>query len=261
MEETVSQSTGKLKPISWQLSVLLTLIPAGAAAAMIHIAIPRAVERTGTPFLYYYLPWWIGYMAIYLVASLVGYHLEGNAWDWPTLKSRFRLHSIRGRVWLWFLALLGTFIVAILLVNFLGPQLSSIPFLRMPDEFPTELNPSHPEGMQSGIFMGVALQGKWWILAVYFVGWLINIFGEEFWFRGYLLPRQEREHGSRAWITHGFIWALNHIWQLWTLVILFPYSFLWSFVIQRGRNTWIPILVHGLGNFIPVVGILLGVMG
>ena len=40
--------------------------------------------------------------------------------------------------------------------------------------------------------MGMPLAGKWWVAVVFFVaGWLLNIFGEEFWFRGYILPRQE----------------------------------------------------------------------
>jgi membrane protease YdiL (CAAX protease family) len=254
-------SSNGMKPISWQLSVILTIIPSGLATFLIYFVIPREIERTGTPFLYYYLPWWIGYMAIYLIASLVGYQLEGNAWDWQTFKARYRLQPIRGKSWWWLWLLLVTFVIAILLANILGPTLSSVSFLQMPSEFPPELNPNHPDGMRSGIFMGVALKGRWWIVAVYFAGWLINIIGEELWFRGHLLPRQELEHGDRAWIIHGIIWGLNHIWQRWTLVILFPYAFLWSYVIQKGKNTRIPIIVHGLGNLIPLVVIVMGVLG
>jgi membrane protease YdiL (CAAX protease family) len=41
-------------------------------------------------------------------------------------------------------------------------------------------------------FMGIPLHGSWWI-AVYYVLVLLfgNIAGEELWWRGYLLPRQE----------------------------------------------------------------------
>ena len=109
--------------------------------------------------------------------------------------------------------------------------------------------------------MGVVLKGKWWIAVLYFVGWVFNIFGEEFFFRGYLLPRQEAAYGKRAWLVHGLTWTVHHLWQSWTLVILFPYAFLWSFLIQRGKNTWIPILVHGAGNLIPLIVILTGVIG
>jgi len=155
---------------------------------------------------------------------------------------------------------IGT-IIAIAGLNFLGGTLSSIPLFSMPPEFPPELNPNHPNGLITGEFMGLPLKGQWWLVIVYFIGWVLNIFREEFWFRRYILPRQEVAYGNRAWISHGVIWAANHLFQVWTLVILFPYAFLWSYFIQRGKNTCIPIIVHGLGNFIPLVVIIIGVIG
>lgn len=200
-------------------------------------------------------------MALYFFVSLVAYRREGNPLTWDHFRARYRLRPIQGRDWRWFVALLGTFIVAIALLGLFGNKLSSLPGLSMPASFPPELNPSHPDGLKAGEFMGVALKGKWWIAIVYFVGWMLNILGEEFWFRGYMLPRQEAAYGEWAWSVHGLIWALNHLWQLWTLVILLPYSFLWSYIIQKGENTWIPIIVHGLGNLIPLVVIVIGVIG
>jgi hypothetical protein len=41
-------------------------------------------------------------------------------------------------------------------------------------------------------FMGVTLKGQWWITIVYFSALLFNIFDEEFWWWGYILPRQEK---------------------------------------------------------------------
>lgn len=46
--------------------------------------------------------------------------------------------------------------------------------------------------------MGVRLKGQWWIAVIYFIGWGLNIFGEEFWFRGYMLPRQESQKPKEA---------------------------------------------------------------
>jgi len=57
------------------------------------------------------------------------------------------------------------------------------------------------------------------------------------------------------------VWVLHHAWQGWTLVILVPYSFLWCYIIQRGRNNLIPIVVHGLANTVPLVMIVVGVAG
>gem|GEM_PF-2187334 len=38
------------------------------------------------------------------------------------------------------------------------------------------------------------------MLAVCAVGWLCNILGEEFWYLGFMLPRQELTHGRLAWL-------------------------------------------------------------
>jgi membrane protease YdiL (CAAX protease family) len=254
-------NTTNIKPLNIWWSLILVLIPAGTAALLIHFVIPGIIRKHNIPFLYAYLPWWIGLMSLYFVGSLIAYRLEGNPLTLSHFANRFRLRKIQGRDWLWFAALLTTFVIVMAGVALWGKELSSLPGLSMPTEFPAELNPSKPGGMVPGEFMGVSLKGQWWIAVVYFIGWVLNIFGEEFWFRGYILPRQEAAYGKWAWSVHGLIWALNHVWQVWTLVILLPYSFLWSFIIQRGKNTWIPIIIHGLGNLIPLILIIVGVIG
>jgi len=250
-----------IKPLNIWWSLILVLLPAGTAALLIHFLIPFIVREHSIPFLYAYLPWWIGFMSLYFVSSFVAYRLEGNPLTLTHFANRYRLRKMRGGDWLWFAALLTTFVIAIAGLAVWGEKLSSLPGLSMPTAFPAELNPSNPAGMVPGEFMGVSLEDQWWIAGVYFIGWMLNIFGEEFWFRGYMLPRQEAAYGKWAWSVHGLIWALNHVWQVWTLVILLPYSFLWSFIIQRGKNTWIPIVIHGLGNLVPLIVIIAGVIG
>lgn len=250
-----------IKPLNIWQSLALVIVPAGTAAWLLHVVIPPIVERNNIPFLYLYLPWWIGFMLIYFVASFVAYRLEGNPFTLTRFADRYRLHKIQGREWIWLLALFITFVIAISGVGIFGKELSSLPLLSMPDAFPPELDPSDRIGRVPGEFMGASLKGQWWIAIIYFLGWVLNIFGEEFWFRGYILPRQEVAYGKWAWSVHGLMWAINHLFQVWTLVILFPYAFLWAYLIQRGRNTWIPIIVHGLGNFVPLVVILMGVIG
>jgi membrane protease YdiL (CAAX protease family) len=200
-------------------------------------------------------------MLIYFIASFAAYKLEGNVFTLSQFAHRYRLHRIRGREWFWFFALLITFAIALAGLGIWGDELSSLPALSMPAAFPAELDPSNPEGRVPGEFMGVELKSQWWIAVVYFLGWVLNIFGEEFWFRGFMLPRQEVAYGRWAWSLHGLVWTINHLFQVWTLVILFPYAFLWSYIIQRGKNTWIPIIAHGAANLIPLIVIIIGVIG
>jgi len=88
--------------------------------------------------------------------------------------------------------------------------------------------------------------GRYWLLLVWFPFWILNILGEEFLWRGVMLPRQEIAFGKYAWLIHGFGWGLFHIafgWQL--LIALIPLIFIQSFVVQRTKNSWIGVIMHG----------------
>jgi membrane protease YdiL (CAAX protease family) len=87
---------------------------------------------------------------------------------------------------------------------------------------------------------------QYWIIALWFPYWLLNIVGEEFLWRGVMLPRQEITFGKLTWIYHSFGWALFHIifgWQL--LLMMIPVLFILPKVVQHRGNTWIGVIIHG----------------
>jgi membrane protease YdiL (CAAX protease family) len=87
---------------------------------------------------------------------------------------------------------------------------------------------------------------RFWLLAIWFPYWILNIMGEEILWRGVMLPRQELAFGKWAWFYHGIGWGLFHIafgWQL--LVTLLPILFIQSYVVQRRKNTWTGVVIHG----------------
>ena len=89
-------------------------------------------------------------------------------------------------------------------------------------------------------------KGRYWLLLVWFPYWILNILGEEFIWRGVMLPRQEITFGKYAWVIHGFGWGLFHIafgWQL--LITLIPLIFIQSYVVQKTKNSWIGVIMHG----------------
>lgn len=120
-------------------------------------------------------------------------------------------------------------------------------------------------GMLSGVFMKVLeliigkfdhsppfmtfeplSEGRYWLLLVWFPYWILNIFGEEFLWRGVMLPRQEIAFGKYAWLIHSIGWGLFHIsfgWQL--LITLIPIIFIQSFIVQKTKNSWTGIIIHG----------------
>ena len=88
--------------------------------------------------------------------------------------------------------------------------------------------------------------GRFWLLLVWIPYWILNILGEEFIWRGVMLPRQEITFGKYAWLIHGFGWGLFHIafgWQL--LITLIPILFLLPYIVQKTKNSWVGVIIHG----------------
>jgi membrane protease YdiL (CAAX protease family) len=104
------------------------------------------------------------------------------------------------------------------------------------------------EALTPGVLFGMQLRGQWWVIGVYFIGWVFNILGEEFWYRGWMLPRQELAFGRFAWIVNGVIFTFQHTLQPWNYLMILPGALFMVYVIQRRRNTWIGIIQHGLLN-------------
>jgi membrane protease YdiL (CAAX protease family) len=104
-------------------------------------------------------------------------------------------------------------------------------------------------------------KGRYWLLLIWLPYWILNILGEEFLWRGVMLPRQEVAFGKYTWLIHGFGWGLFHIafgWQL--LITLLPLIFIQSYVIQKTKNSWIGVFMHGAINGPSFVAICFGLI-
>ncbi len=103
--------------------------------------------------------------------------------------------------------------------------------------------------------------GRYWLLLVWLPYWILNILGEEFLWRGVMLPRQEVAFGKYAWLIHSFGWSLFHIafgWQL--LIMLLPLIFIQSYIVQRTKNSWAGVIMHGAINGPSFIAICFGLI-
>jgi membrane protease YdiL (CAAX protease family) len=250
-----------LKPIPLWESLILTLAPAMLLYVFYSFMMPSLMQTVRYPFLVVYLIAWGGGEALIFFASLVVYKTEGNPSTWKAFTSRYRVHKMGRKDWGWLAGLFVFSIITYFGLTFTAEWLGSMPGFSPPDFFPSELTPGAAGKLIPGEFMGLPLKGMWWVLVVYFFGWLFNILGEEFWFRGYMLPRQELTHGRYAWIVQGVLFTLFHIFWKWNLIAILPSSLLMAYVIQRRQNTWISILSHGIMNFLPMIYIFQSILG
>ncbi len=92
-------------------------------------------------------------------------------------------------------------------------------------------------------------KSQYWIFLVWIPFFFFNIFGEELLWRGFILPRQKLNSDTANWTLNSLGWLLFHIAFGWKLVVLLlPILIINPFIVQKTKNTWTGILIHGLIN-------------
>jgi membrane protease YdiL (CAAX protease family) len=251
----------RVKPMGVLRSIAFFIVPAAVLYGTHYSIVPALLSSTGYPYLVGYMIGWVSTMFIFFVAALAAYRLEGNAVDWANFAARYRLMRMTGGDWLWAVTIFAFAMTTYLGLSFTGDWLAGIPAFAPHPSFHPEFGPQSTRAHVPGMLMGMDLAGKWWVAVVFLTGWFLNICGEELWFRGYILPRQELALEKHAWIANGLMFGFNHIWQPWNLLVIIPGALAGAYVVQRRRNTWILIVMHALSNFSLVVLVTLNVMG
>ncbi len=244
----------------WQ-TLLFAVVPAVVVYSAHWFVAPALSARLHQPYLVTYLICWGTTEVGFFAAALIAYRAEGNPARWSAFVERYRLRRPGGGDLLWALGTLAAMGLSAAALGFSARWLGSLPAFAPHPVFPRELTPEALSGLVPGAFMGMGLKGAWWVLGVYALGWAFNILGEELWYRGFLLPRQEQSHARLAWLVNGLcFWVLHVVWK-WNLIALLPGSLVLSYVAQRRRTTWVGLLAHGVLNVTPLVAIAAGVLG
>ena len=253
----------QLRPMSFPLAIILFGISALIFRFCVYDLMPKLMSFGVVPFWSFLVSYSL-VLVLMAVASFIGFHLEGYPMTLGAFAERFRFYRIHGKEFLW---ILGLFILGFLLTGpliFTAQAIARIPIFSPPAFLPSVVNPLTPQIGKLTEFMGVSLSGNWWVAGIYFIFLTcFNIFCEELWFRGYILPRQEITHGRWTWIIHGILWMLFHVPVYpWYLLYLLPTALTVTFAAQHFRNTWASYAVHFIGNGILVmIPIVIGIAG
>jgi membrane protease YdiL (CAAX protease family) len=132
---------------------------------------------------------------------------------------------------------------------------SLFPFLAEPPSFDFGSILESPDIM-------ARLVGNWGFVALLVLLSVFNIFGEEFLFRGALLPKMNGVFGKWDWVANGLLFTLYHVHQPWGFLSTWIEDiFALAFPAKRFRSTWMSIIIHGTQSvfflFI-VLGLVLG---
>lgn len=256
--------TRALKPLPPSTALLYFGIPALVLVFSVYYLIPYFMGRGNTEFVSYSLALLIP-LILMLAASFIGLRMEGYPVNWESIKQRFRLRKMDRTDWIWTGISLVIMLVSAGVFGVLGQILVTNGLIPLPLRIPTALlDPTvDPANMMNVVMnaLGPNVKGNWGLVVLTLILLFFNIIGEEFWWRGLILPRQELTHGRNTWLIHGTLWALFHAFKYWSVIGLLPVCLTLSYVAQRRQNTWPGMITHFIVNglsLIPLIGVVLG---
>jgi uncharacterized protein len=206
----------------------------------------------------------LGLVWLFVLSMIIVRREEGDL-RWATVKRRLRLNTPRepatgeprARLWLWVVP----FLVAVALVELVlntpleNAWVSVFPFL------------AEPQGYSLDAILGsqeilARLEGAWWFFALFVVQAAFNtILGEEFLFRGVLLPKMEGVFGRWSWVANSILFGLYHVHKPWGIPNSVLTGLLYTFPAYRFRSTWMSIILHSAQSVFfafLVLGVVLG---
>jgi membrane protease YdiL (CAAX protease family) len=259
----MSSDAKSLKPMPLALALLYFGIPAFVFVLSVYYLIPFFMDQGITEFMSYSLSLLIPLIGLF-IASLIALRTEGYPVTWTAIKDRFRLKKMDKTDWVWTVVSLIVMLVGAGIFGVIGQVLITNGVIPLPSKIPTALlDPTTDPANLMNIFvasLGPNAKGNWGLVLFSLILLAFNIVGEEFWWRGVILPRQELVHGKNTWLIHGTMWALFHAFKYWSWLGLLPVCLALSFVAQKRRNTWPGIITHFIVNGLSLIPILSAIL-
>ena len=205
----------------------------------------------------------VGLFWMFILSLIIIRQEEGDL-RLSTIKRRLRLNTprdpktgeSRGRLWLWALVfVIGIAVWQMLLAPYVNRLWVSIfPFFAEPQGYSMNAVFKSPEILDR-------LVGAWWFLGLYVLNTIFNtILGEEFLFRGVLLPKMEGVFGKWNWLANGVLFGFYHLHQPWGIVgSIVSGAIFYAFPTRRFRSTWMGVIVHS-GQSVYLAFLILGVV-
>jgi len=199
-----------------------------------------------------------------LAVGLVLLRREGFRLTVSALRDRIRWRWPKG--WKsWVLAGI-VFVLGMSLSMAMGPvnrALASVPGFIPPEWWPAGSNPTIPVKGAADVFPEISLEGNFLFVFLYFVvGLVFNIFGEEIYYRGYLLPRMRGVFGNWDWIANGVLFTLKHVYQRWLYPGILIGGLSFAFAFGPLGSLPLAMVYHWVGNFLfPMVFLFSAALG
>ncbi len=259
----MTQSTNTaIRPLTFSNALLYFGIPALTLLISSQLIFPWLARFELTDFERFALTNTIPLAFMFTAAAVAFTKEETLEPTWQRLRTRYRYPTLRWKDLGLGIAIFIGGMIGYGLLQPLTMALIDSGWIQLPATIPAIIDPRNPLSIDIlDQFAGGSIRGNWSVAVIYFIMLFFNIAGEELWWRGYILPRQEAQHGRYAWLIHGLMWNLFHIFKWWDLINLLPICLLISYIAQRTQNNWAAFIAHYLFNGIGFLGILAAIAG
>jgi membrane protease YdiL (CAAX protease family) len=242
---TPMTTDSKLRKLGLFPSFSIYVVAALLMFIQTNFLIPYLSKITGQEtILFWFIVAAIGIFTPLIILGLIILKIEGFQINRETITSRLRIRKLTKSDLMW------------TLIGFLAIAILSGLIMKLPEIIIGQFDHS-PKFMS----FEPLTKGRYWLLLIWTPYWILNILGEEIIWRGVMLPRQEIAFGKYTWIIHGIGWGLFHIafgWKL--LVTLIPIIFILPFIVQKTKNTWTGVILHGGLNGPSFIAICFGII-
>lgn len=250
MEHAAADPSG-IPQFSLPMIVLMFAWPVAWFMLLIYLVGPMLVRADGT------LPTWSVIVVSVLgngaelAAALIIFRREGYRLTLSSLRERINWRFPRGwKKWLAFVAVfIGAYalsMAASLTVDAIA-KVSSIP----------DWMPGHPLKEVNSIqeaYPDVNLNGNllFFLIRNFVVVILMNMFGEELYYRAALQPKMRAVFGRGNWVAAGVGFGLKHLYWWWRVPMLIPAGLGFAFIFGPLGSLPLAIISHWIGNMEPV---------
>lgn len=239
--------------------ILIWALSAIPMALLAFVVTPRLIPiLPWPPVIVYWFSTIIGLIWQFVLSMLI-LKREGHALNWATIRDRMRYrkptHPGSGKqhygLLLWTLPFI---MLSVLLQAGIGfPDL---------DQLTKPLWSRLPVYDMASLADG-QYKGAWWLLIPYLITMLFNYFlGEEFMYRGILLPKMNGVFGKLDWFANGILFGLYHLHKpqvILSTALLF--GFIFAFPSRLFKSSWMAFIIHGLEGLLGLLIILALILG
>ncbi len=223
------------KPIGLVYSLLLFLIPGIVFYLNINFLVPYITKISGwTPYVVWIMTGTLFLFLPLFILTFILLKIDGFALNWSTIKDRLMLRKITIKDIVWIISgMVICILISAILIGLWKLFSPSFNIEELKEMSPIKVNP---------------LVGKERVALLFLpVFYFFNYVGEEFMWRGYILPRQVLAFGKYSWPLNMILHVVFHMaFSLKAMLFFIPFMLFLPYIVYKRKNTYLSIIIHFL---------------